>query len=233
MQTVKILGVGGSPRKNGNTIKMLARALEGSASVPGVKTELYEMAGKKIGFCISCYKCLEKGYCVLKDDFHEFVPKYMEADGVLWAAPVYHTSIPGSMKALLDRLGNMSLLHFLGRGKPVPRFSKVCGVLTGGATRYGGQELTLTALIHSCLLMNGVVVSGDNITGCYIGAAAWTGQGPNPLGTDNNDPEGMLCAENVGKRVAEMTRIVKVGMLALAGELPGEYTYSWEQPTGT
>jgi multimeric flavodoxin WrbA len=233
MQKVKILGVGGSPRKNGNTTKMVNKALEGAGSVPGVQTELYEMGGKKIGFCISCYKCLEKGYCVLKDDFHEFVPKYMEADGVLWGAPVYHTSIPASMKALLDRLGNMSLLHYLGRGKLVPRFNKVCGVLTGGASRYGGQELTLTALIHSCLLMNGIVVPGDNMTGCYIGAAAWTGQGPDPLGKDNIDPEGMVSAQNVGKRVAEMTRIVKAGMTAIAKDLPEEYFYSWEQPTGS
>jgi multimeric flavodoxin WrbA len=232
MQKITILGVGGSPRKNGNTTRILNKALEGARSVPGIETELYEMGGKKIGFCISCYKCIEKGYCVLKDDFHEFVPKYMEADGVLWAAPVYHTSIPGSMKALLDRLGNMSLLHYLGRGKAVPRFNKVCGVLTGGGSRYGGQELTLTALIHSCLLMNGVVISGDNITGCYIGASAWTGQGPDPLGKDNEDPEGMLCAENVGRRVAEMTRIVKAGIDLLKKELPDEYFYSWDQPAG-
>jgi multimeric flavodoxin WrbA len=230
MQTVKILGVAGSPRKDGNTARMVAKALEAASGVPGVETELYQLGGKKIGFCISCYKCIEKGYCVLKDDFHEFVPKYMGADGVLWGAPVYHTSIPGNMKALLDRLGNMSLLHYLGRGKPVPRFNKVCGVLTGGGSRYGGQEITPTALIHSCLLMNGVVVSGDNITGCYIGAASWTGQGPDPLGKDNDDPEGMLSTENVGRRVAEMTRIVKTGITALAKELPDEYSYSWEQP---
>lgn len=144
--------------------------------------------------------------------------------------PVYHTSIPANMKALLDRLGNMSLLHYLGRGKAVPRFNKVCGVLTGGGSRYGGQELTLTALIHSCLLMNGIVVSGDNITGCYIGAAAYTGLGPDPLGKNNEDPEGMLSVENVGRRVAEMTRIVKTGITALKDDLPGEYFYSWEQP---
>lgn len=232
MQKIKILGVGGSPRKDGNTTRIVNKALEGALTVPGVETELYQMGGKKIGFCISCYKCIEKGYCVIMDDFHEFVPKYMEADGVLWAAPVYHTSIPASMKALLDRLGNMSLLHYLGRGKAVPRFSKVCGVLTSGGSRYGGQELTLTALIHSCLLMNGVVVSGDNITGCYIGGAAFTGQGPDPLGKNNEDPEGMVSIENVGKRVAEMTRIVKAGMSALEKELPDEYFYSWDRPEG-
>jgi multimeric flavodoxin WrbA len=87
MQKVKILGVGGSPRKNGNTTKMVLKALEGAGSVPGVETELYEMGGKKIGFCISCYKCLEMGYCVLKDDFHEFVPNIWRPTACYGAPP--------------------------------------------------------------------------------------------------------------------------------------------------
>ena len=40
------------------------------------------------------------------------------------------------------------------------------------------------------------------------------------------DKEGMICAENLGKRVAEMTRIVKQGITALANELPSEYFYN-------
>ena len=37
------------------------------------------------------------------------------------------------------------------------------------------------------------------------------------------DREGMMCAENLGKRVAEMTRIVKAGISALENELPSDY----------
>lgn len=228
MATIKILGFVGSPRKSGNTARLVSKALEGAESVSGVKTELYELAGKKMRYCVSCYKCIEKGYCVQKDDFDEFVKKYMDADGVLWGAPVYHMSVPASMKALLDRLGNMTLLHYLGQGKQVPRFNKVCGVISGGGTRYGGQELTLNFMIQSCLLMNSIVVSPDDIMGCYIGAAAWTGQGEDILGKNNYDPEGMLCAENVGKRVAEMTHIVKSGISSMKKKLPEEYFYKWK-----
>ncbi|MCL5962495.1 MAG: NAD(P)H-dependent oxidoreductase, partial [Chloroflexi bacterium] len=55
MDKVKILGIVGSPRKKGNTAKLVAKALEGAMSVPGIETELYEMAGKKMHHCIGCW----------------------------------------------------------------------------------------------------------------------------------------------------------------------------------
>ena len=42
------------------------------------------------------------------------------------------------------------------------------------------------------------------------------------------DEKGIAAAINVGKRVAEMTKIVKAGMLTLAKELPSEYRYKSE-----
>lgn len=231
MQSMKILGVCGSPRKDGNTAKMVERALEGAAGVEGVETELYQLAGKKVHHCISCYKCLEKGECVFDDDLMDFIEKYFEADGVIWGAPVYHMSVPASMKALLDRLGNLILCHYLCQGQGMPRFSKVCGVVTNGGHRYGGQDLTLSFLVGSCLMLNGVVVSGDSLMGSYIGAAAHSGQGMEAFAKDNilADAEGLMCAEGVGKRVAEMTAIVTAGKAALAEKLPEEYSYSWEE----
>jgi hypothetical protein len=139
-------------------------------------------------------------------------------------------SVPSVVKALLDRFANMTMMHYLALGRDVPRFSKVCGVLTNGASRYGGQDLTLSFLVNSALVTNNVVVAGDTISDSYIGAAAWTGQMPNPLAEDNilKDEHGIACAESVARRVAEMARIVKAGKAALGGDLPGEYTYEWQ-----
>jgi multimeric flavodoxin WrbA len=230
MNKITILGISGSPRKNGNTAKLVEKALEGAGSVAGVETELYQLAGKKIHHCIGCYKCIEKGRCVFEDDLYEFGEKYMAADGVIWGSPVYHMSIPASMKALLDRFANMLLCRYLSRMKDVPRFSKVCGVLSNGASNYGGQDMVLSFLTNSCLLMNGMVVSGDTIKDSYIGAAAFTGQAPDPLANDNvlKDEKGMESAKSVGQRVAEMTRIVKAGMTVLKDSLSSDYQYKWD-----
>ncbi|HHY95292.1 MAG TPA: flavodoxin family protein [Firmicutes bacterium] len=231
MQTVKILGIVGSPRKNGNTAKLVKKALDAAAAVPGVETELYEMAGKDFHHCIACFRCLETGDCVFQDDLQGFVKKYLEADGVIWGAPVYHMAVPASMKAAIDRFGHCVICKYVTMGKEFPRFSKVCGVLTIGATRYGGQDMVMSFLVNSSLLMNGVVVSGDTIMGNYIGASGYTGGASAEQMTSKDvvlqDEEGLRCVTNLGKRVAEMTRIVKAGMLALRDELPPEYSYSW------
>jgi len=199
-------------------------------TVPNVETEMYDLVGKDIHPCISCYKCLEKGKCTFTDDLQVFANKYMEADGVLCCAPVYHMSIPAQMKALFDRMGSIISVTSMRQGKDMPRFSKVCGVLTNGAHRYGGQEMTLNFMIHSSLLMNGVVVAGDSMAGSYIGVAAHTGHMPDVTAKDNvlKDEEGMRLAENIGKRVAEMATVVKTGLTALKSKLPGEYFDRWE-----
>ncbi|MFC2062990.1 flavodoxin family protein, partial [Chloroflexota bacterium] len=87
---VTVLGICGSPRKKGNTFRLLEKALSGAESISNVKTELYELAGRKIHPCIGCCKCFETGSCVYKDDFQEFLRKYMGADGLILGAPVYH-----------------------------------------------------------------------------------------------------------------------------------------------
>lgn len=232
MQKAKVLGIVGSPRKNANTAKLVKKALEGAMSVPGIETEFYQMAGKKFHHCMGCYHCLETGACVFKDDLQDFIRRYMEADGIIWGSPIYHMSITGLMKNAIDRLGNSTLCNWIKRGGEVPRLSKVCGTLTIGATRYGGQDLVNTFMIQCSLLMNGVVVSGDTILGNLIGAAAYTGgASPEQLKSKDavlQDAEGMMCAQNLGKRVAEMTKIVRAGIQALGKELPREYFNKWK-----
>ena len=227
MQTVKVLGVVGSPRKNGNTAKLVVRALEEAKSVPGVETELYEMAGKKFHHCTGCLSCTKNGECVFKDDLAGFIERYLEADGVIWGSPIYHMSITGLLKNAIDRMGNSMFCNYMTRGLDFPRFSKVCGTLTVGMHRYGGQDFVNMFMINSSLVMNGLVVSGDTVLGNYIGAAANTGE-PTMEAFKSKDAvtendENMTCAANLGKRVAEMTRIVKAGKEAIKDELPEDY----------
>ena len=231
MQEVKILGISGSPRKGANTAILVKKVLEGASSVPGVKTEFYEMAGKKIHHCVGCMKCLDKGICIIKDDFQDLVKRWMEADGIIWGAPVYRMGVPGSMKAAMDRLGNSTRCHWGKLGRATPRYNKVCGVAAVGADRYGGQELVLDYLMTQAVLMHCLVVSGDTSVGSYIGAPAWTMPervGDNSKDTVLGDERGMACAVSVGKRVAETAKIVKAGISALKKDLPDEYFYIWQ-----
>lgn len=233
MRTVKVLGIVGSPRKNGNTAKLVSKALEAARKISSVETELYEIAGKKIHYCIGCFKCLDTGECTFKDDFQDFLRRYLKADGVIIGTPVYHASVTGLLKSAIDRLGNVTVCRSIYQGKKNPQFSKICGALAVGFARFGGQELAINFLIHHFLIMNSVVVSGNTLAGNYIGAPGFSGTPPPqplPRGQHMKSKEAVLeeernitVAMELGKRVAEMTKIVRLGMATLKEQLPDEY----------
>lgn len=56
--------------------------------------------------CRGCGVCLEKGeeYCALKDDRDALLAMLREADGVIFATPVYSLQVTALMKNFLDRL---------------------------------------------------------------------------------------------------------------------------------
>ena len=72
--SVKIVGICGSPHKNGSTIVYIKKALEMAKSIGNVTTELIELAGKDIKPCMGCKsdKCLDK--CKLNDAMQEIYP---------------------------------------------------------------------------------------------------------------------------------------------------------------
>ena len=225
MAKVKILGIVGSPRRNSNTEVMVREALKGAEETGGVETEMLLLAGKKIISCIGCLKCLEKqDLCVFrfKDDMQEFYEKYMAADGLIIGSPVYHASISGILKNAIDRLGQ-------GLGGKFGEFNfpwlcKVGGVLAQGLGKFGGQEFTMQFLVNHLLLLNNIVVSADAPTiGIGVGGTFQDKPGYEAGIIGERDPEALEASKLLGKRVGEITKIVKAGVRALQNELPDDY----------
>jgi multimeric flavodoxin WrbA len=189
--------------------------------VPGVTVEKYNMAAKKVSHCIECYRCRELGTCYQKDNFQEIVDKWLEADGLIYATPVMHFGIPGSAKVVLDKLAHIMFTKF---DRKLPRFCKPTAVLAQGSSRYGGQEVTIQNLHGGLLMMNCLPVSGDT-PGSYIGgpgfAPTWD------KGSIRQDEQSLIVARNLGRRLAEMTLIVKNGLLAMEKDLQDGYYYTW------
>lgn len=101
---MKILGICSSPRLEGNTSYYLNTVLSEAKSL-GSETEVVNLSGKKISGCIACYGCVKEKRCVVEDDFQEIFNHIMEADGILFASPVYHSCITPELKCVLDRTG--------------------------------------------------------------------------------------------------------------------------------
>ncbi|MBW2008662.1 MAG: flavodoxin family protein [Deltaproteobacteria bacterium] len=167
---VKILGIVGTPIKDGNCQYFLERALQAAESVGRVTTELIHLRDYRIEYCAGCESCLRrvhkiqkqvgldvipvpvKGYnCSIKDDMEIIHKKMLEADGILLAAPVYIATIPGQMKTFIDRC--RTFVHDLRLRE------KVAAPLTVAFFRNAGSDTALQAMALSLLAMGLNVVS--------------------------------------------------------------------------
>lgn len=99
---MKIVGLMCSPRKGGNTEILLEECLRSSRDM-GAFTELIPVNEKDIKPCQGCFSCQNTGQCQIQDDMQEIYKKLLEADGIVFATPVYFWSMTGQAKVLLDR----------------------------------------------------------------------------------------------------------------------------------
>jgi len=99
-----IVILSGSPRKNGNSKKLVAKFKEGAESAGNTVT-VFRTAHMKIGGCIGCEYCLKnEGKCSLKDDMTEILDALHKADAVVWASPIYYFSFTAQLKSAIDRM---------------------------------------------------------------------------------------------------------------------------------
>ncbi|MBE6359175.1 MAG: flavodoxin family protein [Lentisphaerae bacterium] len=104
----KIYAVNGSPRSNGNTAKILQKALAGAAGT-GADTELFDLGKLNFSGCRSCFACKLKngdsfGKCALRDDLTPVLDKIINCDGLIMASPIYFGAESGLYRNFLERL---------------------------------------------------------------------------------------------------------------------------------
>lgn len=104
MSKLKILGVAGSPRKNGNTDILLDSFLKGAESA-GAETKKVHLKEYSIESCIGCEACRKTGTCTRFHDGMELLyPEIEESKGLILGSPVYNYNVTAEMKAFIDRL---------------------------------------------------------------------------------------------------------------------------------
>ncbi|MGD0237253.1 MAG: flavodoxin family protein [Syntrophorhabdales bacterium] len=99
---MKTVGILGSAREGGNTEILLDIALEEARNLGG-STSKITLRDKVIAECDGCMGCAQTGECVIQDDMQEVYKQIREADGIIWATPVYYWSMSGLTKIALDR----------------------------------------------------------------------------------------------------------------------------------
>jgi len=102
---MKILAVMGSPRKNGNSYRLVSQIAECLKKLGEVEFEYLFLADVKLEMCRGCGLCIKFGSdkCPLKDDREQIEQKLLNADGVIFASPVYAMNMTALLKNFLDR----------------------------------------------------------------------------------------------------------------------------------
>ena len=100
----EVLGVGGSPRKNGNSDVLLRQVLSG---VRQEKIACSSIHLRDIQFqgCIGCEKCRKDKICTgLNDGMSLIYSKIISSRGLVLVSPTHNYNITSWMKAFIDRL---------------------------------------------------------------------------------------------------------------------------------
>ena len=100
---MKILGIEGGPRKDGNTEKLVRQVLAG-AQETGCRTEFLKLAELTINYCRGCGSCRATGQCVIEDDMDRVVEAIQQSDVVVLGSPIYAWQVSGTTKVFMDRL---------------------------------------------------------------------------------------------------------------------------------
>ncbi len=190
---MKVVGISGSARKDGNTailINYVLRELE----IEGIETELIQLAGKRIRGCSACYKCWDNKdkQCSIQDDIiNECIGKMIEAEGIILGSPTYFSDVTAEMKALIDRAG------FVARANDF-LFRRKIGIAVVAVRRAGATHVFDT--INHLFLGNQMIVPGSIYWNMGIGREK---------GDVEKDEEGIQTMKNLGQNMAWLLKKIR------------------------
>jgi multimeric flavodoxin WrbA len=190
---MKVLGINCSPRKGGNT-EILLREVFRVLEKEGIKTELFQLGGKKVDGCIACMKCRKKkdGRCHQKNDvINECIEKMVKADGIIIGSPVYFADLSAEAKALIDVSG-----YALGAaGNPLRRKPGAAVI----AVRRAGAIHAFDSINHF-FLINEMIIPGSSYWNIAVGREK---------GEVLRDEEGMNTMKVLGENMAWLMKKIK------------------------
>ncbi|URZ14738.1 flavodoxin family protein [Clostridium felsineum] len=188
---MKVIGINGSSRKDGNTAILIEKVFE-ELKKQGVETELIQLFNKEIKSCKGCFACKGNKKCVIgNDDFNECFNKIVDADGIILGSPVYSADISSKMKAFIERAGVIVATN--------PGMLKYKVGASVVAVRRGGGMTAVDTLNH--FLLNKEVI--------VVGSTYWNMAYGKDIGDVLDDEEGILNMKNLGQNMAYIIRKIR------------------------
>lgn len=133
---IRVLGIAGSPRRHGNSERLLDACLEGARDA-GAEVDELVVVEAGIAPCRGCNGCSLTGECVVRDRMTEVYPRLDAADAIVVASPVYFATVPAVLKALYDRCQPYWARRYVLGETPPPRRPGALLLVGGGGDPYG------------------------------------------------------------------------------------------------
>ena len=99
----RVLGIVGSPRREGNTDLLVSEVLRAVRESGHIAEHLF-LRDLDIKECDGCHSCWEGIECPKQDDMLKLYPKIIESDILVLGTPVYWYGPTALMKLFVDRL---------------------------------------------------------------------------------------------------------------------------------
>src|SRR4030043_2000439 len=100
----RVMILAASPRKDSNSTILALKAADG-VKAEGGEADVVPIGNLKIAPCNACDSCRTKpeAGCIIKDEMQPLYQKIRDAQGIIFATPVYWFNISAQMKLLIDR----------------------------------------------------------------------------------------------------------------------------------
>ena len=192
---MKVMFVNGSSHLRGTTMAAIEE-MEKVFRAEGIETEVIQVGGKPIADCLQCNVCGKTGKCVFTDDgVNEFVEKAKDADGFVFATPVYFAHPSGRIFDFLDRA------FYSSNGYENFKFKPGAAV---AIARRGGTTASLDAL-NKYFTINCMPV---------VSSKYWNMVHGNTPDEVRQDLEGMQVMRTLGRNMAWLLKCIEIGRAA-------------------
>jgi multimeric flavodoxin WrbA len=188
---MRIMTILGSPRRQGNTAKVLGW-IEEQFRTDGHEVDPANILDYRVQGCGECRAC-KKGtveLCSIGDDANGLYRRMVQADLVLITAPVFCWGFPAQIKGLIDRM--FCMMDFDGERPNAPRLRGkwMALLLTGGGEETNNADLVIAGFQQLVKWLKGRMAGHWFVGGCTQ---------PEAIGQD------------VKTRAAEFARVVTKG----------------------
>ncbi len=179
---MKVLAIYGSPRREGNTAKMMDVALSAFPAEAEIK-KVY-LGGMNFSGCGPCRECKTTGDCVMKDDMQDVFKDMIWAEIILFGSPAQFSDVSSDIKKLMERTWWM---------KGALR-NKIGGYVITGRRYMESVQNTL----HAFMLRHQMILGGSGALGFTF----------TEMGGLDYDPLALRDAEYTGRRLVELWYII-------------------------